>query len=99
MNDESVVNMVSKCANNYYCTYYEKCVSSNKKCIKDHNNSKLHQRFVKLQENTHLFKRFCIGNWLVIFMKFMFDSFKNPISNILIHFHNKVGWEWSLYDV
>jgi hypothetical protein len=59
MSDEGVVNMVSKCANNYYCTYCEKCVSSNKKCIEDHNNSKLHQR---LQENTHLFKRFCIGN-------------------------------------
>jgi hypothetical protein len=38
MNDESVVNMASKCANNYYCTYYEKCVSSNKKYIDDHNN-------------------------------------------------------------
>jgi hypothetical protein len=58
MNDESVVNMASKCANNYYYTYFEKCVS-NKKCIEDHNNNKPHQR---LQENTHLLKRFCIGN-------------------------------------
>ncbi len=62
MNDESVENMASKFANNYYCTYCEKCVSSNKKCIEDHNNSKPHQRFVKLHENTHLFKCFCIGN-------------------------------------
>ncbi len=62
MNDESVENMASKCVNNYYCTYCEKCVSSNKKCIEDHNNSKPHQRFMKLQENTHLLKRFCIGN-------------------------------------
>jgi hypothetical protein len=59
MNDETIVNMVLKCVNNYYCTYYEKCVSSNKKCIKNHNNSKLHK---KLQENTHIFKCFCIGN-------------------------------------
>jgi len=39
-----------------------KCVSSNKKCIEDHNNSKPHQIFVKLQENTHIFKHFYIGN-------------------------------------
>jgi hypothetical protein len=31
MSDESVVNMDSKCANKYYYTYCEKCVSSNKK--------------------------------------------------------------------
>ncbi|KAH9544554.1 hypothetical protein CY35_12G000200 [Sphagnum magellanicum] len=60
VDNESVQNMASNCANNYYCTYCEKCVSSNKKCIEDHNNSKPHQRFVKLQENTHLLKRFCI---------------------------------------
>ncbi len=62
VDDESVENMALNCANNYYCTYCEKCVSSNQKCIEDHNNSKPHQRFVKLQENTHLLKRFCIGN-------------------------------------
>jgi hypothetical protein len=62
VDNESVQNMASNCANNYYCTYCEKCVSSNKKGIEDHNNSKPHQRFVKLQENTHLLKRFCIGN-------------------------------------
>jgi hypothetical protein len=59
MSVKSVANMALKCANNYYCTYCEKCVSSNKKCIEDHNNSKFHQR---LHENTHLFKCFWIGN-------------------------------------
>jgi hypothetical protein len=53
MSDESVVNMVSKCVNNYYCTYYAKCVSSNKKCIVDHKNNMFHRR---LQKNTHLLK-------------------------------------------
>ncbi len=48
MSDESVVNMASKCVNNNYCKHCEKCVSSNKKCIEDHNKIKLHQRFVKL---------------------------------------------------
>jgi hypothetical protein len=90
MSDESVVNMALKFVDNYYCTYCEKCVSWNKKCIKDHNNNKPHQKFVKLQENTRLLKHFCIGDWLIIFMKFMFDYFFNPISNILIHFQNKV---------
>jgi hypothetical protein len=44
MNDESVINMASKCVNNNYCTSCEKCVSSNKKCIEDHKNNKLHKR-------------------------------------------------------
>jgi len=48
VNDESVENMASNCANNYICTCCEKCVSSNKKLIEDHNNSKPHQRFLKL---------------------------------------------------
>jgi hypothetical protein len=99
VNDESVENMASNCANNYYCTYCEKYVSSNKKLIEDHNNSKPHQRFLKLQKNTHLLKRFCIGNWLVIFINYIFYSFKILISNILIYFHNRVGRERSLYGV
>ncbi len=48
MSDENVINVASKCANNYYCTYCEKCVSLNKKCIEDQNNNKFHQKFVKL---------------------------------------------------
>jgi hypothetical protein len=89
MSDESVVNMVSKCA--IIAHIVKNVFHETKFCIKNQNNNKLHQRFVKLQENTCLFKHFCIGNWLVIFMKFMFNSFKNLISNILIHFQNKVG--------
>jgi hypothetical protein len=57
------------------------------------------QASLKICEITHLLKHFYIGNRLVIFMKFMFDSFKTPISNILIHFQNKVGQEQSLYGV
>jgi len=48
MSDENVVNMASKCANNYYYTYCEKCVSWNKKCIENHDNHKPYQIFVKL---------------------------------------------------
>jgi hypothetical protein len=58
MNDEGVENMALKWANNYYCTYCEKYVSLNKKCIENHNNNKPHQRFTKLQKNTDLLKRF-----------------------------------------
>jgi hypothetical protein len=54
---------------------------------------------MKLQENTHLLKRFCIGNWLVIFIKCISDSFLNPISNILVYFHNRMTRERSLYGV
>jgi hypothetical protein len=55
MSDENVINMALKCANNYYCTYCEKCVSSNNKCIEDRTNNKPHKKYRKIHIYSNAF--------------------------------------------
>jgi hypothetical protein len=55
MSDESVVNMASKCANKYYCTYCEKCVSLNKKLHWKPQQQQTSSKITKKYTSTQMF--------------------------------------------